>query len=211
MMLHEKRSAFRLFNDLWIIIFSIVFASLSLLTPHVFAHKVYLFAWVEDDTVFTESYFGSKNRVKGGLIKVFDPSGKKLLEGKTNQKGEFSFKIPKKVDLLIVLEATMGHGAEYILKTGELPEAASGSDLAIGKEESQSPLPSSGHVDVEQIRVVVEKALDARLRPIVRTLAIIQEERGPGLTEILGGLGYILGIMGLILYFKSREKDRGTN
>jgi len=53
---------------------------------------------------------------------VFDLSGNKLLEGKTNDNGEFSFKIPKKADLRIVLEATMGHKTEYILKADEIPD-----------------------------------------------------------------------------------------
>jgi nickel transport protein len=38
-------------------------------------------------------------------------------------------------------------------------------------------------------------------------LATIQEERGPGLTEIIGGIGYIFGVMGLILYLKGRKKN----
>ena len=59
----------------------------------------------------------------------------------------------------------------------------------------------------EQISMVVEKALDSRLKPIIKTLAKIQEERGPGFTEIIGGVGYIFGLMGLILYFKSRRKQ----
>jgi nickel transport protein len=59
---------------------------------------------------------------------------------------------------------------------------------------------------MEQIRIVVEKTIDSRLKPIVKTLAKIQEERSPGFTEIIGGVGYIFGLMGLILYFKGRKK-----
>ncbi len=51
-----------------------------------FAHKVYVYAWWEGDTVQTESYFGAKKKVMDGLIQVFDLSGQKLLEGHTNVK-----------------------------------------------------------------------------------------------------------------------------
>lgn len=170
-------------------------------------HKVYLFAWVEGNTVYTESYFGGKKKAIGGLIKVFDSTGKKLLEGKTNEKGEFSFTIPEKTDLKIVLEASMGHKAEFVLKADEIGGA--------GKEETLTPPQKEPHasteqvkaLDLDQIRAVVEEALDSRLKPIMKTLIKLQKEKGPGVTEVLGGIGYILGLMGLVAYFKTRKKD----
>jgi len=175
------------------------------------AHSVYIYAWVEGDTVYTESYFGSNKRVMGGLVKVFDPSGKKLLEGKTNEQGEFSFKIPEKTDLRIVLDATMGHGAEFILRAGELPGVAGTRKQEVEKEiekrDSQEIAPTPVQADVEQIRTVMEKVLDSRLNPIIRSLAKIQEEKGPGMTEIVGGIGYIVGIMGLVLFFRGRKRN----
>ena len=57
--------------------------------------------------------------MKGGLIQVFDPFGKKLLEGRTNEQGEFAFTSVQKTDLRIVLEAGMGHRSESILKKEE--------------------------------------------------------------------------------------------
>ena len=83
------------------------------------AHKVYIYAWFEGDTVYTESYFGSR-KVKEGLIQVFDLSGKMLLEGRTDEKGEFAFKSPQKTDLRIVVEAGMGHRNECILKAEDV-------------------------------------------------------------------------------------------
>ena len=99
----------------------------------------------------------------------------------------------------------MGHRAEYTLKADELPEIAFRSDPTIENRESRAPSPSSAQVDMEQIRVMVEEALDARLRPILKTLTRIQEERGPGITEIIGGIGYIFGLMGLILYLTKKR------
>ena len=68
------------------------------------AHKVYLFAWVEGDTVLVDAYFSKSKRVMGGKIEVMDSTGQKLLEGTTDDKGRFSFKIPKKDDLFIYAE-----------------------------------------------------------------------------------------------------------
>jgi len=171
------------------------------------AHKVYLFPWVDGDTVYIHSHFKGKKKVKGGTIKVFDPSGRQLLEGKTNEKGEFSFKIPQKTDLRIVLDASTGHRAEYILNVEEMLGIVVKPDAAV-KETDKLHVTSPGVVqtDLEQIRTVMEKAVDDRLKPIVRMLARIQEERGPSFNEIIGGIGYIFGLMGIVLYFKSRKK-----
>lgn len=203
----EKRLGCRHFHERPIIILAVVLCFVLTWVPAVFAHKVYIFSWIVGDTVYTESYFSGKRKVRGGLIKVFDPSGKQLLEGKTNEKGEFSFKIPKKTDLRIVLEATMGHKAEHVLKADEMPDIADGMGTTIENKVSQGPSLPAARVDTEQVRMVVEKTIDSRLKPIVKTLAKIQGQRSPGFTEIIGGLGYIFGLMGLILYFKGRKKS----
>lgn len=174
------------------------------------AHKVYLYAWAEGDMVHTESYFGSKKKVQGGIIRVFDPSGKQLLEGRTNELGEFAFKSPQKTDLLIVVEAGMGHRSECILKAEEFSDILGGkiepakTDPAVGKQPKMGS-PSHVSLDAHQIRSIVEQALDSRLKPIHRELASIREQKGPGLTEVIGGIGYIFGLMGLVMYFRSRK------
>jgi len=84
------------------------------------AHRVNIFAWVEGDTVMVECKYPDGTKVHEGVIRVFDSAGKELLNGKTNAKGEFSFKVPKPDDLKIVLEAGMGHRAEWPLSKQDL-------------------------------------------------------------------------------------------
>jgi nickel transport protein len=198
--MHDKECRCR------VIPFALVFVLFLALASTTFGHKVYLFAWIEGDTVYTESYLSGKKKVRGGLVKVFDPSGRKLLEGKTDEKGKFSFKIPKNTDLRIVLEATMGHKAEFLLKADDV-SGIEKSQATTSDRKSEVPSSSVVKVDIEQVKLLMEETLDSRLRPILRTLATIQEERGPGLTEIIGGIGYIFGVMGLILYLRGRKKN----
>ncbi len=169
------------------------------------AHRVYIYAWVEGDTVYTESYFGSKRKVKGGLVEVFDPSGRKLLEGRTNDKGEFAFKAPQNTGLRIVVNASMGHRSEYVLSADELRgiEQTPKKGVQAGTKGLESGQVAS--VDPALLRAIVEDALDSRLKPIMRELARCREEKGPGLTEVIGGIGYIFGIAGLIMCLRSRK------
>lgn len=172
------------------------------------AHGVHIFAWTEGDTIFTESYYSGNKKVADGIIRVYDLSGKELLTGNTNEKGEFSFKIPQRSDLRIVLEASMGHGAEYLFKLNESP---AGSDTSTEgpetvKTEHAAPEPEI-HTSRDEIRKIVEDAIDDRLKPLSRNIAELKKEKGPGITEIIGGIGYIFGLMGVVLYLRSRKRQ----
>jgi nickel transport protein len=49
-----------------------------------------------------------------------DRNDSRLLTGKTDEKGLFSFPLPKKDDLTIVINASMGHKNSYLLKKTEM-------------------------------------------------------------------------------------------
>jgi hypothetical protein len=84
------------------------------------AHRVNLFAWVEGDTVYVEAKFSGGKTVKAGKIIVTDPRGTEILKGTTNENGEFSFKVPQKTDLKIVLIAGAAHRAEWTISRAEI-------------------------------------------------------------------------------------------
>ena len=91
-------------------------------TPPALAHRVVIFAYTEGDTVHTESKFMPNTPVNQGKITVLDAkSDKLLLTGQTDEQGKFSFRMPpeaatQKLDLKIVIDAAMGHRAEWLLK-----------------------------------------------------------------------------------------------
>jgi len=178
-----------------------------------FAHKVNIFAYAEGDTVYTESYFPDGTKVQGGTVEVYDSEGNKLLEGKTDEEGRFNFKLPKKTDLKIVLIATMGHRASYLLSKDELPETASVQEQISEKPQfAERPVTveetqlKEAHVDLNQLKTVIDKSLDEKLRPLMREIVKMQQEK-VSFTEIIGGIGYIFGITGIIFYFASKKRN----
>ncbi|MFC1824057.1 cobalamin biosynthesis protein CbiL [Thermodesulfobacteriota bacterium] len=175
--------------------------------PHAHAHRIYLFAWVEGDMVHTDSYFPNRKKVGGGRIEVFDEKGNRLLEGKTDEKGAFSFTPPQKTTLRIVLNASMGHKAEFTLSADEFSDGPQEKKAETPMNTSKAKPLTGAAMDREQVRIEIEGVLDQKLRPIIRALARIQEEKTPGFRDIIAGIGYIFGIMGLILYFKNRPKN----
>jgi nickel transport protein len=98
----------------------LVAACSALLAGAALAHKVTLFAYVEGGKIYTESFFPDGRPVEGGKVLVYDSQANLLLEGVTDKAGLFSFAIPKKDDLTIVLDATMGHKNSYKLKKAEV-------------------------------------------------------------------------------------------
>ncbi len=98
-----------------------LFALITLGAGQAMAHKVNVFAYVEDNTVYTESYFPDGRKVESGTIEVLNSAGDKLATGTTDSDGNFSFPLPaKKEDLTIVIIASMGHKNSYLLKKSEM-------------------------------------------------------------------------------------------
>jgi len=208
----KLRPAFLFFLIIFVILFDMP----------AFAHKVTIFAWVEGETVYTQSKFSGGKRVKNSSVIVFDSDGNKLLEGKTDDNGEFSFTIPKQTALKVVLKASMGHMAEWKIPVEEInPEAVSNnskpeSDLKDSYETSSgsqtinsgtdlSVLSESHGISKQEIKKLIDESLDRKLSPIMNILAD-SYGGGPGLTEIIGGIGYIFGLVGVAMYFTSRRK-----
>ena len=50
--------------------------------------------------------------------------------------------------------------------------------------------------------------MEAKIKPLIRSIASLKEDQEPGLVEIFGGIGWILGLMGVALYFKGRKGGR---
>jgi hypothetical protein len=118
--IHENNLAKRIFY-----LFLIV-GLLWIRVESVHAHRVNLFAWIEGDTVYVESKFSGGRGVIAGKIIVSDSEGTELLSGTTDENGEFSFKVPKKTDLKIVLEAGTGHRTEWTIAADEIEMPAAG-------------------------------------------------------------------------------------
>ncbi len=184
------------------------------------AHKVSIFAWVEGDTVHTQSKFMGGKRPEQALVEVFDDSGNQLLKGKTDSQGLFSFQTPRKADLQIVLTAGMGHRAVWALSRQDFQETPvephmhesfntitqGDTTQTLSKADPNHTHPEDG-LSPAAFTALVESALDRKLKPIMDQIIALNEDR-ISISDILGGIGYILGLVGLAAYMKyHRKKD----
>jgi len=82
----------------------------------VLAHKVNIFAYVEGETVYSESYFPDGRPVDGGKVRIYDSTERLLLEGQTGKAGLYNFPLPKASPLTLEIDAGMGHKNRFQLK-----------------------------------------------------------------------------------------------
>ncbi|PIE66627.1 MAG: hypothetical protein CSA23_08165 [Deltaproteobacteria bacterium] len=191
----------------------IILAAFAILTGHgaANAHKVTIFAWAEGDRVYTESKFSGGKRVKGGTVTVFDREGNRLLEGQTDDQGGYSFKKPTTDGLIVKLNAGMGHANTWELSPADLGAPGKRRDQQ-APDQMVSETPSvharradAGGLTAADVEAIVARQLEQKLRPLTRMLASVRNTE-PTMGDIVGGLGYILGLVGLGTYVRYRKE-----
>lgn len=183
------------------------------------AHRVNIFAFVDGDAVMVECGYNRSQKVRQGTVEVFDAeSGEKLLQGLTDDKGVFRFPLSNGMlraghALRVRIIAGEGHQNEWIVEADELaagtaanPSPADAPRAVPSAPAGTSAVPSGasgGGATPQEVERIVNAALDAKLSPIKRLLAE-QAEAGPSLRDIIGGIGWILGLVGVAAYFRRR-------
>jgi len=91
-------------------------------TTALYAHKVIVFAWVEQGQIHVEGSFGSKRAARNCVITVKNSQGIMVHQGTTDTLGHYSFAIPEKPDsdLIIQLDGGPGHSGSWTIEKKEL-------------------------------------------------------------------------------------------
>ncbi len=185
-----------------------VFSFLFVLTAQSFAHKISAFVDVEDGNVSLVSYFSDGTPAKNAKVTVYDSKGNVVLTGRTNKEGEFDFKIKKSGKYKAVVLAELGHRAVVNFTVGtpatssrSKTSQSAGTKTAVQKQSK----PSAPSLSEEEFR----KVLREELRPIHRELLKIEEAQSSiSYKDVIGGLGWILGIFGAAMFgycYRRRE------
>ncbi|MEA4855779.1 MAG: hypothetical protein AAGU21_18300 [Solidesulfovibrio sp.] len=204
------------------------------------AHRVNVFAYVEGDTVHVECSYSRSDRVRLGEISVQNAAtGQVYLTGTTDERGDFAFAVPpeargQKADLRILLKAGEGHQNDWVVKAEEYaaaaaapaPTAPAGSALDPAKgggpatpaappavAPAKADGPDRACLEAAALGPVIEAAVEAavekKIAPL-RKMLLDDKEKGPGLAEIFGGIGWLVGLAGLAAYGKSRKAGKGA-
>ena len=175
-------------------------------------HGVNVFCWTQKDNVQCRARFSGGRAVHNGSWKVLDSSTQeKFLQGETSSKGRFSFSPPQKAKknrshLKVVCEASMGHRDSWLVRAKDYISGVSQEDREQGpaaNDESAAYKPESFKgIREEKLRSILRRELS----PLRKELALLRENR-IGIRDVLGGLGYILGLFGIWAYTASRRES----
>ena len=179
------------------------------------AHKVKVFATAEGSKITGYAYFPGGGRASGQAVSVVGPHGQKLGETRTNGDGEFAFAAKVDCDHKFVIDTGDGHRAEYTVTAQELGEGLEPSDAAKPQAGSAAPPAQPGSVQhagdrptaavpPQELARMVEKAVSKQVAPLRRQIEQYQEQ--VRFRDVLGGIGYILGVMAIVLYLKRSRR-----
>lgn len=196
------------------------------------AHRVNIFAWPDGDNILVECGFNRSSPVRGGLVTVYDAAdGGELLRGRTDAQGRFAFPVPDAMrrghGLRIEVNAGEGHVNVWNMEASELsgaeplsagsgadsgqadaPAAAAASSASAGGGAAAPALPATAGqaLTAPEVRAIVTEALNTGLAPLRRELAALSDP-GPGLRDIIGGLGWLMGLAGIACYALARRRE----
>jgi nickel transport protein len=199
------------------------------------AHRVNIFAYVDGPDIVADCFYSKSNKVNAGTITVQNAAtGEEYQRVTTDAQGAARFPIPAKAiaakaDIKLVLVAGEGHQSEEIVRATEFaalavktipaapqpaakPAKSAPAADAAGKPAKVQAAPAApAQIDESALSRVVEtavgKAMEEKLAPVKRLLAESAAQKGPGPTEIVGGIGYIVGIFGVAAFVASRRKS----
>lgn len=174
----------------------------------VMAHKIKVFATVEGDKISGYAYLGGGARVKNAAVRILAADDTVLKETVTDTAGAFRFQAKSPVDHRIIVDAGGGHVAEFTVKAAELAELAPSdttSPAITVADEAYSHSEIDNRLSTTQLQAVVDKAVARQLRPLREQLDAYQAE--VRWRDVLGGIGYIIGIAGIAFYFLGRRQQ----
>ena len=193
---------------------------LAVLFAPAVAHRVNIFAFVDGGEIQVECGFRRGSSVQAGKIEVLDAAtGAILLTGATDEQGIFRFPIPEAAretghDLLIRVKAGEGHQNEWRIPAsdlGKVPGDAVDAVSAVRELQRAAAVPPDNFqgdqvyvLKRQELEKIIDTTLEQKLAPIRKMLAE-QYNAEPSLRDIIGGIGWLLGLAGIVAYFKSRR------
>lgn len=169
------------------------------------AHRIVASAYVTDGEIEGEVGFSDGSMAMGNTrVEVLGPDDAPLGETVTDDAGIFRFKASHRIDHTFVVDLGAGHIARVTVAAEDLP--ASLGEAPVRAAPASSPAPVASPAPAALPANAVEAAVAAQIKPLRKELAQFRNEIL--LRDILGGLGYILGLTGLGFYFLARRRNR---
>lgn len=170
----------------------IVVALVFFSTPAL-AHQINIYATVEGHTIRGKVYFRGNAPAQNVTVRAVDPQGNELNNTTTDEHGKFTMTAHDRVEHRLVADTGDGHVTDPYVLPASLFQETPAADVG------RSTTPSSGDNSQvaqlnEQIDALQEELAACKSRLLVR--------------DVLGGIGWIVGLTGIAYYYLGMRKKR---
>ena len=172
------------------------------------AHRLKVFASAIGNSIEGEAYFVGSGPAGGVDVTLRDADKTLLQSGKTGLDGHFALPAsPGQGDLTVTVDAEDGHIAHFTIAASELdpapaPAGSVPSAAAPVADVKPAVAPVASAAPVVPL-ADVEIAVARKIAPLAAQIDAL--ESSLRIHDIVGGIGYIVGIFGLLAFLKSRR------
>jgi nickel transport protein len=167
---------------------------------------------VEGAAIHGRAYFPGDVPAQESEVIARDKSGRELGRTKADNEGKFTFPVGEHVDYYIIAQTPDGHGGQYIVHASEMPDKLPMKVPTTGQG-SQVESQATDQADVKAGSAATGNEPDPVGTQLVELRKQIQELRRQvfesderlRFRDILGGIGFILGLTGVAFYMKARQ------
>ena len=188
------------------------------------AHNVVGGVYAEGFTIEGEAGFSNGTMANAGtVVKVSDTSGTPLGEAMTDDDGYFVFIAKKRITHVFEINMGAGHILKMQLPAEELPDNLDDKSASQPSSNTSAPTNDITQTSVSDGQIVktnqaasnqtvtqkqitplmLEKAIAKQIKPLRREISALKEKSG--LRDIIGGIGYIFGLLGLVAFLRERK------
>lgn len=178
-------------------------------TSPTLAHNVVGGVYVNGFDIEGEAGFSNGAMANAGtVVKVSDISGIPLGEVITDDQGYFVFTAKKHITHVFEINMGAGHTLKMQLPAEELPDSLDSTTI-INAASVSSPNETTQEAEQqiitnEQITsLMLDKAIAKQIKPLRKEIQALKEKSG--LRDIIGGIGYIFGLLGVVALLRERR------
>lgn len=177
--------------------FALLLACIAASPAH--AHRLRVFATVEQGAISGYAYFVGGARAKGASVVFRDSADRDLHRDSADAQGAFRWKPVSPQTIKVVVDAGEGHVATIVLDRVRFMGGRAEAEETEGEDTSM--LTSTQR---EIIEASVDAAVARHARPLMEAFDAMEARLR--FNDIVGGIGMIMGIAGAAMWALSRRK-----
>ncbi|KFZ36740.1 hypothetical protein HR45_14915 [Shewanella mangrovi] len=202
---------------------------LSLCSLQASAHLLKVFAWMEGSQIVGNAYFAGGISAAGAKIVVYDNNKRPLAQISPKADGSFRITVPVSAGYDIEANTGDGHVAHWQIPASEVitaPAEAASQPKQASQDIQTAPVTqienqdsaihfnilansdsantaTANTVSSNELNHMIQTAIAKEVGPL--RMALQQSDARAKLSDIIGGLGFIFGIAGMAMWWRSRK------